>query len=702
MTTKSYSNMTDKNFEAWMAGFVPDGPTGDDLDELARGLLYSESSSNQVADIFDILNLASFTPSSDCDPVSWKGVSVEWFLEVFMESREAKIFVEHECPMWFVRNHCIPQMMLKLTSGTSCCLVECVEAHESNSTLVKSATVFISYTGSYKLHHFAELCKELEGHYMWSDVFCVDQIAWKLQDNDFKENFMYHLQTKIGVIHLTVLLLDKWDHLMSAVGKIWVLWEIFATVEHSANFEILLSDTERSRFYDRLGSTESIHKIFKALADVDARNAKARSEEDTTRILRIMETDKGVSRVNSQVIKRLRDWLLETASPLFEDDSVSSVGDESLQNELDDLKLKHNTAYLYEAMGDVAEAEKLQREVVQGFRERLGDDNAMTETSKNALAGYLRQQKKLEEAQTLQQQLYNARCGKLGNSALDSLVSANNLANVLMDQLKFGEAKEIYRSALQHMPPFHGTEDSSIFELRQSLLSNLGSAHLDLGEVSASETRFEEALRLLRSKLGNRHPHTIRALGRLASVSFCRGKLQASEMLYRECLQLQIEVLGEANHQTLDTMHGLAGVLLEMSRNAVNTDSIKEAENLFRAVVDGRRKCLGVDSQDTLKSQVKLGVALAFQERYAEAELFLSEAHVTQCRILGEGHRDTLDCGMEVLQLYCLTGQDKEAMVLWKEVQDGYEALHGTAWATEKMRKRFAGTGVYREFCTSR
>lgn len=173
-------------------------------------------------------------------------------------------------------------------------------------------------------------------------------------------------------------------------------------------------------------------------------------------------------------------------------------------------------------------------------------------------------------------------------------------------------------------------------------------------------------------------------------------------MLYRECLQLQTELLGDASHETLDTMCGLADVLLEVSRNSMKTDRVEEAEKLFQAVVDGQRNCLGVDNQGTLKSEAKLGVALALQGKFAEAEPFLSNAHEALCRILGDGHRDTLASGMELLLLFCLTGRDKEAMVLWKEVQDGYEALYGTACAAEKMKKRFAGTSVYQKFCANK
>ena len=79
----------------------------------------------------------------------------------------------------------------------------------------------------------------MKGRFLWMDTLCVDQFAWTECDTDemreFKLNFMVELRRRVASIGYTTLMLDKWNDLMLCLGKIWVLWEIYATVDGGAD-----------------------------------------------------------------------------------------------------------------------------------------------------------------------------------------------------------------------------------------------------------------------------------------------------------------------------------------------------------------------------------------------------------------------------------------------------------------------------------
>ena len=126
-----------------------------------------------------------------------KGISSHWFLNVFSQKPEVRRLIDYECPMWFVRNYCIPLMLkrrsnakgsymtlLEREAGASNTQPKC--EHDFEGPFYDTATVFISYTGSYTIDLFIDLVYKLahshdapdHGHYLWVDMFCVDQFAW--------------------------------------------------------------------------------------------------------------------------------------------------------------------------------------------------------------------------------------------------------------------------------------------------------------------------------------------------------------------------------------------------------------------------------------------------------------------------------------------------------------------------------------------
>ncbi|MDQ2839713.1 MAG: tetratricopeptide repeat protein [Acidobacteriota bacterium] len=110
------------------------------------------------------------------------------------------------------------------------------------------------------------------------------------------------------------------------------------------------------------------------------------------------------------------------------------------------------------------------------------------------------------------------------------------------------------------------------------------------------------------------------------------GRAQA---LYMNSIDIRRRILGSENIETLRSMYALANSLSRQGRHA-------EAAALHRQVLEIRRRVLGPEHPDTLLSEQIRGEGLYYKGRYAEAEKSLQETLDKQRRVLGPNHADTL------------------------------------------------------------
>ena len=68
----------------------------------------------------------------------------------------------------------------------------------------------------------------------------------------------------------------------------------------------------------------------------------------------------------------------------------------------------------------------------------------------------------------------------------------------------------------------------------------------------------------------------------------------------------------------------------------------KEAEGLYRQIVQGREKMLGKEHADTLKGKYQLANSLHEQQKYQEAEGLYRQVVQGLEKLLGKEHADTL------------------------------------------------------------
>ena len=113
------------------------------------------------------------------------------------------------------------------------------------------------------------------------------------------------------------------------------------------------------------------------------------------------------------------------------------------------------------------------------------------------------------------------------------------------------------------------------------------------------------------------------------------GLFPRAQVLYQRSADIRRRVLGPENAETLRSIDGLAWVLTQQGHTA-------EAEKLQRGTVETRRRVFGMENLDTLKSMSNLGWTLDREGHYAEAEKLDREVIDIRRRVLKTDDRDTL------------------------------------------------------------
>lgn len=503
-----------------------------------RKVVEEEKKEEEEGPVHEILEeLANYELKGKESLMSWKGISVDWFFSEFCETRYAKTLKEFGCEMWFVRKVCIVEMLRREKTTSGPLIQQVADRHRQHT-----ATIFISYTGSYTFAHFMEMLSTLEGkgEYMWLDIFCVDQFAWisdkyrralvlAAEDNgcpmshrlsngqtpvmmdpyleEAVKDLTNGLSVQIKKIQKTALMLEKWNNVMATLGQIWVVWEIFSTVEAGAMLIILLGDEQVQRFTRSLETSNDDYKnLILALSQINAGKATAQDENDRNHIMNLIEERGGVYNVNFQVTKQMHCWLAETGY-----EHLSKLNHKTPEQ----LPAIENLAWLLHTQGKLAEAEILYKEALQAWTQaHYSADHPIVLNCLSQLAGLLHDQGRLQEATPLLEEALSTLRQKTGQQHPATLACIINLATLLHDLGKLEQAKALLQEALvigrQHLGLHHPTTLIAA--------SNLALLHHDQGRQEYAEKLLSHVLSIQKERLGDNHPDTLASMGCLGVV----------------------------------------------------------------------------------------------------------------------------------------------------------------------------------------
>jgi tetratricopeptide (TPR) repeat protein len=154
------------------------------------------------------------------------------------------------------------------------------------------------------------------------------------------------------------------------------------------------------------------------------------------------------------------------------------------------------------------------------------------------------------------------------------------------------------------------------------------------GDYCAARTRYERALAIQESLLGQEHLDTARSMHGLAQVVMKQGEDALAKKLLEQALALQEKALGPEHADTAASLHTLG----ELSSNQ---GDLETGSQLMARAYLFRELALGRDHADTLESLTLLALMLARQGELAKARHFLEDA-LSRCEAaLGEVHRTT-------------------------------------------------------------
>lgn len=148
------------------------------------------------------------------------------------------------------------------------------------------------------------------------------------------------------------------------------------------------------------------------------------------------------------------------------------------------------------------------------------------------------------------------------------------------------------------------------------------------------------------------------------------GLYPQAQSLYADAIDIRKRVLGPENPDTLRSMHALCGPLREQGQFA-------EAEKLQRQTLEAQRRILGNDNQDTIASMGELSAILDNEARYPEAEKLGEEALNVQRRLFSSDDTQT-QWLMDILAgVYSDEGRLPDAERLYHETFENRRRISG-------------------------
>ena len=141
------------------------------------------------------------------------------------------------------------------------------------------------------------------------------------------------------------------------------------------------------------------------------------------------------------------------------------------------------------------------------------------------------------------------------------------------------------------------------------------------------------------------------------------GLYARAQSLLQQTVDIRRRVLGPESPETLRSMNDLA-------RTLDHEGHYGEAEALVRQTLEAERRVLGPEHPDTVWSISNLGISLTREGRYAEAEKLLREALEIRRRVLGPAHPQTLTSMSNLASVLSDEGKQGEAERLLRETLD--------------------------------
>lgn len=209
-------------------------------------------------------------------------------------------------------------------------------------------------------------------------------------------------------------------------------------------------------------------------------------------------------------------------------------------------------------------------------------------------------------------------------------------------------AEDLYRSAVDDATQAYGSHAKET--ARQ--LRYLGDAQRQQSKLPEAEKHLRESLAILDASSGG-EDEKANILNNLGLVLQERGQAFESEKLFHRAVELASK-FGKDPSDTLTMKSNLGGVWVDLGR-------YRDAEGIFRQVLEQRRTLLGKDHPQVYRSMQRLGHLLELNGSYEEAETLDRMAILNFTRLVSGQHSDVLVTKNNLSLILQETGRTSEA-----------------------------------------
>jgi non-specific serine/threonine protein kinase/serine/threonine-protein kinase len=168
---------------------------------------------------------------------------------------------------------------------------------------------------------------------------------------------------------------------------------------------------------------------------------------------------------------------------------------------------------------------------------------------------------------------------------------------------------------------------------RARLRQLLGEIYRDVYLLDEAEKMFADALETRRELLGPSHPDVAESMGQLAGIYRTRMSYEEAEPMLLEALQIARNAQPQEYHVTADLWSRLGELYRDQSR-------LDEAIDAYESALDIRElEMSGQDDRALADSQYDLGLINLDRGRFADAEVYFTQATELYRRVLGNSQR---------------------------------------------------------------
>ena len=205
---------------------------------------------------------------------------------------------------------------------------------------------------------------------------------------------------------------------------------------------------------------------------------------------------------------------------------------------------------------------------------------------------------------------------------------------------------------------------------RADVLEDLGILRQAQGEYAATDSLYQEVLRLRLGALGPEHDDVASTYDNLGVLRRYQGEYAEAETFLRRALALR-DASGRTDTREYALNLGNLGVVLTRQQK------LPEAERAQRAALALQRAVDGDTSLAVASTSNNLGTVLHEQGRYEEAETQYLRAIGIWRHILGDDHPNVAIGLSNVGTMYVMADRPEEARPFYQESLDLFRATHG-------------------------